>query len=86
MRRVATRALASVLAALLASSCGMVRESRQRDIEERVFLPRAPRAVASPVVEELELRRAMEELLPYVNVEEARAELRRMAADPRFHG
>jgi hypothetical protein len=64
----------------------MVRESRQRDIEERVFLPRAPRAVASPVVEELELRRAMEELLPYVNVEEARAELRRMAADPRFHG
>jgi hypothetical protein len=64
----------------------MVRESRQPGIEERVFLPRAPRAVASPGVEELELRRAMEELLPSVNVEEARAELRRMAADPRFHG
>jgi len=38
------------------------------------------------VLEELELRRAIEELLPYVNVEEARAELRRMVADPRFHG
>jgi len=37
------------------------------------------------VVEELELRRAIEELLPYVNVEEARADLRRMVADPRFH-
>jgi hypothetical protein len=86
MRMIATRTLASVLSALLASSCGTVRESRQPDIEERVFLPRAPRAVASPVLEELELRRAIEELLPYVNVEEVRAELRRMAADPRFHG
>src|SRR5687767_1158986 len=86
MRTIAARTLASVLAALLAVSCGRVRESRQPDIEERVFLPRAPRAVASPVLEELELRRAIEELLPYLNVEETRAELRRMVADPRFHG
>lgn len=86
MRTIAIRTLASVLAALLAFSCGTVRESRQPDIEERVFLPRAPRGVASPVVDELELRRAIEELLPYVNVEEAWAELRRMVADPRFHG
>jgi len=86
VRTIAIRTLASVLAALLAVSCGTVRESRPRDIEERVFLPRAPRAVASPVVEDSELRRAIEELLPYLNVEEARAELRRMVADPRFHG
>ena len=37
------------------------------------------------MLEELELRRALEELLLYVNVEKARAELRRMVADPRFH-
>jgi hypothetical protein len=86
MRTIANRTLASVLAAVLAVSCGTVRESRQPDIEERVFLPRAPRAVASPVLEELELRRAIEELLPHVNGEEARDELRRMVADPRFHG
>ena len=86
MRPIATRTLASVLAALLAFSCGTVVESRQPDIEEHVFLPRAPRVVASPVVDELELRRAIEELLPYVNVEEARAELRRMLVDPRLHG
>src|SRR5512140_1894487 len=84
MRKTATRTFASVLAALLAPSCGTVRESRQPDIEERIFLPRAPRVVASPVVDELELQRAIEELLPYVT--EARAELRRKAADPRFHG
>jgi hypothetical protein len=86
MRTIATRTLASCLAALLAVSCGAVRESRQSDIEKRVFLPRAPRSVASPVLEALELRRAIEELLPYVNVEKARAELRRMVADPRLHG
>jgi hypothetical protein len=86
MRTIATRTLASVLAALLAFSCGTVRESRQPDIEERIFLPRAPRVVASPAVDELELRRAIEELLPSVNVEEARAELQPMVADPRFHG
>jgi hypothetical protein len=83
MTTVATRTLASVLAALLAVSCGTVRESRQPDTEVRVFLPRAPRAVASPVLEDLELRRAIEEVLPHVNVEEVRAE---MVADPRFHG
>src|SRR5687767_6328254 len=86
MRPIATRTLASVLAALLAVSCGTVRKSRQPDIEERVFLPRTPRVVASPVLEELELQRAIEELLLYVNVAEARAELRRMVANPRFHG
>jgi len=86
MRTIATRTLASVLAALLAASCGTVRERRQSDTEERVFLPRAPRVVASPVVDELELRRAIEELLPSVNVEATQAELRRMVADPRFHG
>jgi hypothetical protein len=86
MRTIVTRTLASVLAALLAVSCGTVKESRQPDIEGRVFLPRVPRAVTIPLVEELELRRAIEELLPSVNVEEARAELRRMVADPRFHG
>jgi hypothetical protein len=86
MRTIAARSLASVLSALLAASCGTARESRQADIEERVFLPSAPRAVASPVVDELELRGAIEELLAHVNVEETRAELRRMVADPRFHG
>src|SRR4051812_49393370 len=75
-----------ILAALLAVSCGTVRERRHPDLEERVFLPRAPRAVASPMLEELELRRAIEEILPSVNVEEARAELRRMVANPQFHG
>src|SRR5512140_3554467 len=84
MRKTATRTFASVLAALLAPSCGTVRESRPPDIEERIFLPRAPRVVASPVVDELELHRAIEELLPDVNVEVARAELRRMVADPRL--
>ena len=78
MRTITTRTLASVLAVHLALSCGTVRESRQPDS--------APRVVASPVVDELELRKASEELLPYVNVEEARDELRRMVADPRFHG
>src|SRR6478735_5379356 len=86
MRTIAARAFATALAALLASSCGTVRESGQPGIEERVFLPRTPRAAPSPVLEELELRKAMEELLPYVNAEKARAELRRMVADPRFHG
>src|SRR6185436_13601855 len=86
MGTIAARALASVLAAPLAVSCGTVRETRHPGIEERVLLPRAPRAAASPVLEELELRRATEEILPYVNVEEVRAELRRMVADPRFHG
>jgi hypothetical protein len=86
MRTITIRTLASVLAALLAVSCGTVRESRPPDIGKRVFLPRAPRAVASPVLEEVELRRAVEELLLSVNVEAARAELRRMVADPRFHG
>ena len=38
------------------------------------------------MVEEVELRRAIEELLPYVNVEATQAELRRLVADPRFHG
>jgi hypothetical protein len=86
MRTIAARVLASVLAVLLAASCGTVRERRQADIEERILLPRTPRTVASPVLEELELRKAIEELLPYVSVEEARAGLRRMVADPRFHG
>src|SRR5689334_8464409 len=86
MRAIAIRTLASVLAPLLSISCSTVRERRQPDIEDRVFLPRVPRAVASPVLEELELRRAIQELLPYANVEENRAELRRMAADPRFNG
>jgi len=86
MRTIATRTLASALAALLAVSCGTVRESQQPAIEDRVFLPRAPRSGASPTMEEPELRRAIEELLPYVNMEEARAGLQRMAADPRFHG
>jgi len=86
MRKIATRALASILSALLVVSCGAMKESRQLDLGERVFLPRAPRAVDSPALEELELRRAMEELLPYMNVEEVRAELRQMVADPRFHG
>jgi len=36
MRTIATRILASVLAALLAVSCGTVRETRQPDIEKRV--------------------------------------------------
>jgi hypothetical protein len=82
MRTIGTRVLVSILAA----SCGTVRENRQPDVEERVFLPRTPRAVVSPVLEELELRRAIEELLPSVNVEAARTELRQMVADPRFHG
>jgi hypothetical protein len=82
----ATRMLVSILIGLLASSCGTVREGRQPDGEQIVFLPRAPRALASPVVDELELRRALEELLPDVNVEETRAGLRRMVADLRFHG
>ena len=85
MRTIAARILASVLAALLGASCGTVRESRQAEIEGCVFLPRAPRAVASPVLDELELRKAIEELLPYVDLGEARAKLRRMVADPRFH-
>ena len=85
MRTIATRTLASVLAALLAVSCGTVRESRSLEIEERVFLPRVPRVVASPVLEELEVRRVIEALLRSVDVEEARAELRRLVADPRFH-
>jgi hypothetical protein len=85
MRAIASRTLASVLAALLAVSCRTVREPRQPNIKERVFLSRTPRAVASPVVEELELRRAFETLLQEVGVEEARAELRRMVVDPRFH-
>jgi len=86
MRTIATQTLASALAALVAISCGAVRENRHQDIEERVFLPRAARIVASPVVDEVELRRASEELLPYVDMEATQAELRRMVADPRFHG
>jgi len=38
------------------------------------------------VLEELELRRAIEELLPDVDAEAVQVELRRMVADPRFHG
>jgi len=86
IRTIATRSLASVLAALLGVSCSTMREGRQPDTEERVFLPRAPRAVVSPIVEKLELRRALEEFLPEVDVEEVQAELRRMMADPRLHG
>src|SRR5262245_25602129 len=86
MGTVTTRTLASVLAALLAVSCGTVRESRHAEVEEHVFLPRVPRVVASSTLEEWELRRAIEELLPSVNVGEVRAELRRMVSDPRFHG
>ncbi|HZN96442.1 MAG TPA: hypothetical protein VFB61_01770 [Gemmatimonadales bacterium] len=86
MRTFAIRLLASTLAGLLSTSCGVARESRQPETGEIVFLSRAPRAVLSPAVDELELRKAVEELLPYVNVEEARAELRRMVTDPRFHG
>jgi len=81
-----TRMLASVLVGLLSNSCGIGREGRQPDVEEIFFLPRAPRALPSPVMEELELRRALEELLPAVDVEATRAELRRLVADPRFNG
>jgi len=76
MRTIATRTLASVLVPLLTASCGTVRERRPPDTNEPIFLPRAPRTVASPVLEESELRKAITELLPYVNVEEARADLR----------
>ena len=89
MRTVATRVLASILVGVLSTSCGAVRESRQAgspETGEIILLPRAPRAVASPVVEELELRRALEEFLQEVDVEATRAELRRLVADPRFHG
>ncbi len=67
-------------------SCGTVKGAAQPGTLERVFIPRAPRGVASPVVDESELRKALEESLPYVNVEETTAELRRLVADPRFHG
>jgi len=86
MSRFATRTIASILVALLTSSCGTVKEAAQPDAVVRIVIPRAPRAVVSPVLEELELGKAIEELLRYGNVEEARAELRRMVADPRFHG
>ena len=66
MRTIVTRTLASVLAALLAVSCGTVRQSRRPDIEQHVFLPRAPRAVASPVVDEME--RSLEDALSVVAV------------------
>lgn len=82
----AHRVLASVLAGLLCASCGTAQEVLRPEAgEELFFLPRAPRAVPSPVVEEVELRRAVEELLPFVNVEATQAELRRLLADPRFH-
>jgi len=86
MRAIAIRTLASVLATLVAVPCGTVRRSRQPGLEERVFLPHAPRVVASPVVDEAELQRAVEELLPYVDLEATQTELRRMVAEPRFHG
>ncbi|HEY8207039.1 MAG TPA: hypothetical protein VIG99_06150 [Myxococcaceae bacterium] len=35
---------------------------------------------------EVELQKALEELLPHVNAKAAQAELRRLGADPRFHG
>jgi hypothetical protein len=65
-----------------------VRERRQpdTDFQETFFLPRAPRAVASPAVEEVELRKALEEFLPHVNVAATRAELRRLVTDASFHG
>ncbi len=83
----ARRVLASVLVGLLSTSCATVRANRQPepDVQEVFFLPSAPRAVASPVVGEVELRKALEEILPHVNVAAARAELRRLVADPRFH-
>ena len=86
MGRSATRIVASILAALLAGSCGTVKEAARPNAVGRVFIPRAARLVASPVVEELELRRALEELLPAVDVETVRADLRRLVVDPRFHG
>jgi len=86
MKTFVIRLLASILVGFLTASCGTVRESRRPDVEEVFFLPRAPRALASPVVEEQELRGTLEEILPSVNVEAGRAELRRMVADPRFRG
>ncbi|HYV46080.1 MAG TPA: hypothetical protein VFA20_14520 [Myxococcaceae bacterium] len=87
MRTVAPRVLASVLVGLLSASCGTMPDVLRPDAnEELFFLPRAPRGVASPVVEGAELRRAIEELLPYVNVEATQAKLTRLLADPRFHG
>src|SRR3954447_13347972 len=83
----ARRVLASILVGLLSTSCGTVREGRKPDPEAQkvFFLPRAPRAMASPVVNEVELRKALEEILPYVDVAATRAELRGLVADPRFH-
>src|SRR3954466_13535611 len=86
MRTLLIRTVASILVGLLTVSCGTVRESRQFDAEESVLLPRVSRAFASPVVTESELRRALEALLPEVNVEETQAELRRLVREPRFHG
>jgi hypothetical protein len=86
MSVVATRIVASILVPLLSVSCGTVKEAAQPDAVARVFIPRAPRVVVSPVVEELEAHKALDELLPDVDVEMVRAELRRMVADPRFHG
>ena len=78
MRIFATRVLASTLAGLLSTSCATVESVERRkppEPVERIFLPRAPRAFASPVVEQAELRRAIEDFLPSVNVEAAQADL-----------
>ncbi|HYV44077.1 MAG TPA: polymorphic toxin type 47 domain-containing protein [Myxococcaceae bacterium] len=81
-----TRLLASILVGLLSTSCGTLREARPPSTGEIIFLPRAPRVGASLVVEKVELRRAVEELLPYVSMEATRSELTRLVADSRFHG
>jgi len=86
MRTFAARIIASILVPLLGVSCGTVKEAVQPGTVRRVLIPRVPRVVASPVVEELELRRALKEFLSDVDVELVRAELQRMVADPRFHG
>src|SRR5262249_17787564 len=85
MGRLASRVVASILVPLLSVSSGTVKEAVPPRPVERVLILRAPRLVASPVVEESELRRTIEYLLPVLDAEAARAELRRMVADPRFH-
>src|ERR1043165_1087236 len=85
MRSVATRILASVLAGVLSVSCGTVREGRYPEDAEIVLIPRAPRAQLV-LVEERELRAAIEDALPRVDADAVQAELRRLVADPRVHG
>ncbi|HVE83108.1 MAG TPA: hypothetical protein VND93_09695, partial [Myxococcales bacterium] len=80
------RTVASILVGLVAVSCVPVRERRPPDAREVVFIPAAPRAQPAVVLDEAELRVAVEHLLADVNVRAAQSELRRLVADPRFHG